>query len=312
MADFQNIFKLLKDSVLPPFCTVCGKVGPGYVCEECKSLIKLTGKNICLKCGQPFSESNPYESSDAKPGAGPGSCLGAGSNVRPDVRSCGRPSLRSDSRSGGGPSSCLDASSDVSSGSRGIDKKTASCKICSLCKNESFYFFKSRSFAFYEGITAELIKKYKYRKYYFLKDILAGFLKTAYKNYYCEEKIDFIETVPDIQKQGDPKISGETQEQSLNHMQIIAARLSELLSVPYSGNIKKIKKTLRQQQLDRSARKLNPQGAFKVINRMQSQGKNYLVIDDVWTTGSTLNEVSIALKNAGADRIYLLTIARGM
>jgi competence protein ComFC len=256
LADFQNIFKLLKDCVLPPFCTVCGKVSSCYVCEGCKSFIKLTGENICLKCGQPFSGLNSDRS--------------------------------------------------------GIYKKTVSGKICSLCKNENFYFYKCRSFAFYEGIAAELIKKYKYRKYYFLKDVLAGFLKTAYKNYYSEEKIDFIETVPDILQRRDFNSSGEMQEPGLNHMQIIAARLAILLNTPYSGNIKKIKKTSRQQLLDRSARRLNPAGAFKVINRMQSQGKNYLVIDDVWTTGSTLNEVSIALKNAGADRIYLLTIARGM
>jgi competence protein ComFC len=259
LADFQNLFKLLKDCILPPFCTVCGKVSSCYVCESCKSFIRLIGENICLKCGQAY------------------------------------PVL----------------SSDGGSGSQGIDKKTASGRICSLCKNENFYFYKSRSFAFYEGTAAELIKKYKYRKYYFLKDILAGFLKTAYKNYYNEEKIDFIETVPDIIQQRDFNSFGEMQEQSLNHMQTIAARLAVLLNTPYSGNITKIKKTSRQQLLDRSSRKLNPAGAFKVINRMQSQGKNYLVIDDVWTTGSTLNEVSIALKNAGADRVYLLTIARG-
>lgn len=280
MADFQNIFKLLKDSILPPFCTVCGKVSCCYVCEGCKSFIKLTGKNICLKCGQPFSELN---SDGGSVGSSDGSLDG-----------------RLDSRAVG------------SSDSQGIDKKTASGRICSLCKNENFYFYKSRSFAFYDGTAAELIKKYKYRKYYFLKDILAGFLKTAYKNYYNDEKIDFIETVPDILQQQDFNSFGEMREQGLNHMQIIAARLAILLNIPYTGNIKKIKKTSRQQLLDRSARRLNPADAFKVVNRMQSQGKNYLVIDDVWTTGSTLNEVSVALKNAGANRVYLLTIARGM
>jgi len=260
LADFQNIFKLLKDCILPPFCTICGKVSSCYVCEDCKSFIRLTGENICLKCGQPFTT----------------------------------------------------LSSDGSLDGQGIDKKAVSGRICSLCKNENFYFYKSRSFAFYEGVAAELIKKYKYRKYYFLKDVLAGFLKTAYKTYYSSEKIDFIETVPDIIQQQEFKSFDEMQQRGLNHMQIIAARLAELLNTPYSGNIKKIKKTSRQQLLDRSARKLNPAGAFKVINRMQSQGKNYLVVDDVWTTGSTLNEVSTALKNAGADCVYLLTIARGI
>jgi hypothetical protein len=115
LADFHNIFKLLKDCVLPPFCTVCGKISPFYVCEGCKSFIRLTGENICLKCGQPL--------------------LG----------------LSSDCSSGSGSDGGLD--------SQGIDKKAASGRICSLCKNENFYFYKSRSYAFYEGTTAELIKK---------------------------------------------------------------------------------------------------------------------------------------------------------
>lgn len=209
------------------------------------------GKNICLKCGQPFPGLNS--------GGGPDSSSDSSSDSSPDISS----------------DSSSDSSPDTSSDSQGIDKKTASGRICSLCKNENFYFYKSRSFAFYEGTTAELIKKYKYRKYYFLKDILAGFLKTAYKNYYSKEKIDFIETVPDFMQQRDFNSFGEMQEQGLNHMQIIAARLSALLNTPYSGNIKKIKMTSRQQLLDRSARKLNPAGRFQGYKSYEVTGEKF-------------------------------------
>lgn len=304
MADFQDLFKLLKDSILPPFCTICGKVSSCCLCDDCRSAINLTGENICPKCGHPFSGPNTDTAGIAGVGRTAWVADTAGSaDTIGSARIEGAAGIRKTAGI---------ADTGGIAGTAGVDKKEASGRICSLCKNENFYFFKSRSFAFYEGTAAELIKKYKYGKYYYLKDILAGFLKTAYKNYYSEEKIDFIETVPDKLPWQQLNRTGETGEQSLNHMQVVASRLAVLLNIPYLGNIKKIKKTQRQQLLDRSGRKLNLSGAFKVINRMQTHRKNYLVIDDVWTTGSTLNEVSIALKNAGADRIYLLTIARGI
>jgi predicted amidophosphoribosyltransferase len=72
----------------------------------------------------------------------------------------------------------------------------------------------------------------------------------------------------------------------------------------------KVRKTDRQQVLDRSQRKVNLKGAFKTGNCLKVQGKDFLIIDDVWTTGSTLNELSLTLKRSGAHKIYLLTIAR--
>ena len=48
---------------------------------------------------------------------------------------------------------------------------------------------------------------------------------------------------------------------------------------------------------------------FKLINSNQFKGINILLIDDVFTSGSTTNEISKQLKNSGANKIYVLTVA---
>lgn len=165
--------------------------------------------------------------------------------------------------------------------------------MCSFCKNEDFNFYRHRSFTIYEGEIKKIIKKYKYKKIYDLKEVIAGFLEKAYFRNYKYEKIDYMDTVP-----------GE-------HMEMLCRSLSGLIKIPFAGNILSIKKIIKQQGLDYMQRKINIKEAFKVKNCMLSYGKNILLVDDVWTTGSTLVEISGILKRAGADRIYLLTIARG-
>jgi len=94
-------------------------------------------------------------------------------------------------------------------------------------------------------------------------------------------------------------------------MQILAEDLSKITRIPFLNNIIKIRDTLKQQKLDYYRRKINLTDAFKVRNCLFSYDKNILLIDDVWTTGSTLNEISSILKKSKANKIYLLTLARG-
>jgi competence protein ComFC len=164
---------------------------------------------------------------------------------------------------------------------------------CNLCKNEGFNFFMHRSFTIYRGEIKKIIKKYKYNKIYALKGIIGMLLKRAYERNYKYEKIDYIESV-----------SGE-------HMEILCESFSKLIKIPFAGNIIRIKKVLKQQGLNLMQRKNNIKQAFKVKNCLLYYGKNILVVDDVWTTGSTLMEIADILKKAGADKIYLLTLARG-
>ncbi|MEQ9115593.1 MAG: ComF family protein [Rickettsiales bacterium] len=72
----------------------------------------------------------------------------------------------------------------------------------------------------------------------------------------------------------------------------------------------KSKDTLRQTTLDKRARLKNIRNSFKVINRKTISNKKVLLVDDVSTTGATLNECARVLKKAGAERVFCLTFAK--
>lgn len=190
----------------------------------------------------------------------------------------------------------------------GVDKKNQECKICVLCRNEPYSFYRARSYSIYGREISAIIKKFKYRGLASLKEILLFFLISAFKNYYCSEEIDYIETVPEYS--GCHPYGGANT--CSGHMMVLADGLSERLKIPFAGNAIKIKPTHRQQELDRNLRRSNILDAFKVRNCLKTQGKNFLLVDDVFTTGWTVNELSKSLKNSGAGRIYVLTIARGI
>ncbi|MCC7038015.1 MAG: ComF family protein [Alphaproteobacteria bacterium] len=70
--------------------------------------------------------------------------------------------------------------------------------------------------------------------------------------------------------------------------------------------------TVKQKGLSRKERHANVRGAFAVDGKQAASliGKNILLVDDVFTSGATLNECARVLKKAGAAQVYVLTIAR--
>jgi ComF family protein len=89
-----------------------------------------------------------------------------------------------------------------------------------------------------------------------------------------------------------------------NQAELLAARLG----LPIEKKLlRRRKNTPSQTGLSRSERKRNLAGAFEA--RAAVHGK-VIVVDDVYTTGSTLNEIARTLKRAGAERVEVLTVAR--
>ena len=240
MLNNLNITEFLKDTIIPPICSVCGKICAEFLCQDCNSRIKFLDETVCQYCGRLITFKN-------NPGI----------------------------------------------------------KICTLCKNENYSFYRLRSFSLYKEPIVNLIQKFKYKKYYFLSKLLAGFLKKAYEKHFSSEKIDYIDTVPNY------AADWQCRKYYKSHMQILAEDLSKIIRIPFLNNIIKIRDTSKQQKLDYYLRKINLNDAFKVRNCLLSYDKNLLLIDDVWTTGSTLNEISSILKKSKANKIYLLTLARG-
>jgi len=75
--------------------------------------------------------------------------------------------------------------------------------------------------------------------------------------------------------------------------------------------LKRIRRTPTQTRFDCAERMENLLNAFKMRKNMGVQGKQLVLIDDVFTTGSTVDECARVLKNAGAESIRVLAVARG-
>jgi len=74
--------------------------------------------------------------------------------------------------------------------------------------------------------------------------------------------------------------------------------------------LKRHKFTLTQTGSNRDERKENIKGAFEVTDKKKIAGKNIILIDDVYTTGATINECAKTLIKAGAQKVAVLTLAR--
>ena len=95
-----------------------------------------------------------------------------------------------------------------------------------------------------------------------------------------------------------------------NQAELIALKASKILSIPIDTRaIVKVKDTHRQSSLNRQERLTNLKDAFEVLGSCSYEGKTILLVDDIITTGSTLNECSKALKQAGAKYVFGAVIA---
>lgn len=97
-----------------------------------------------------------------------------------------------------------------------------------------------------------------------------------------------------------------------NQAALIARPVALELRVPYlPQSIKRIKETASQIHLTAAERYANLMDAFWA-NPATLKGKNVLLIDDVTTTGATMKSCADAVKQAGANQIYCLTVARAL
>ena len=96
-----------------------------------------------------------------------------------------------------------------------------------------------------------------------------------------------------------------------NQSLLLADQLSRHLARPVSAtNLVRTAATDPQTTLSRQERLRNLRNAFEIRRPSDLSGKRILLIDDVFTTGATLNECARSLRNAGAGPVFALTLAR--
>lgn len=95
-----------------------------------------------------------------------------------------------------------------------------------------------------------------------------------------------------------------------NQSELLAKLFASKLGLRYETTLKRIRNTTPQMKLQAHERKKNIRNAFSLNTYPLILNSNALLIDDVWTTGSTLKECCYVLKRGGAKTVWALTIAR--
>lgn len=172
--------------------------------------------------------------------------------------------------------------------------------ICSECQNHPPVYHASRAFGQFFGPLRRAIHQLKYKRDLGLGLVFAGMLNRLYVD--LDWQIDVVVPVP-LSK-------ARKAQRGYNQAAIIAYPFSLIAGLAYSARmVWRIRDTQSQVGLSHLERQINVRDAFQANSRTCNQ-KSILVIDDVSTTGSTLNACATALLEAGAGRVYGLTVAR--
>ena len=174
--------------------------------------------------------------------------------------------------------------------------------LCNECISKEHFFDRGRALYEYDSIVDGIYKfKYAGRKEYarVYGEEMAKYLGEFVKS--CNA--DLIIPIP-LHKSRQKK-------RGYNQASLIARCLSDMVGIPVREDILiRSKNTIPLKKLNRYERQNNLKKAFN-IGKNDVKLKTIILIDDIFTTGSTIDEASRVLKSAGADKIYFITLSCG-
>lgn len=175
--------------------------------------------------------------------------------------------------------------------------------LCRRCARVEPSYDRVRSLYEYGGAVKKSIIAFKFQGKRELAEALAALMTEYYEIELAGEKVDFIVPVPLHSE----RELGRGFNQSLS----LAEFIGIATGVPVSNKmIKRVRATETMNKLGRAQRFRNMEGAFNVIDRSIVDGRQIMLLDDVITTGATLDECAGTLKRCGAKRVICLTLAR--
>lgn len=173
-------------------------------------------------------------------------------------------------------------------------------EVCNMCKGKELFFIEARAPFEYKEDIAYAIQKLKFDNHQYLAKPLAYFL--ADEVYMFKYLPEIIIPVPITDK--------KRKTRGYNQCELLSSELSKITGISTNFDVVyKIKDTLEQAKLNYNQRQTNIQGSFAVKNPQFIKDKNVLILDDVYTTGATVREISKLLLHYGAKSVQVLTLA---
>lgn len=168
---------------------------------------------------------------------------------------------------------------------------------CRDCAGRTLHFSLARSGGSYAGSLKEAIHHLKYKNGKRLAPYLARFVSDC-----ASDLVNDVDAIAFVPLTGYRKAK-----RGYNQSELIAEELSLLYSKPLYEGLVKTRNVSEQNKLGLADRHTNIKGAFTAKTRVPG---SILLVDDVYTTGSTVSECALALKKMGAPEVFVLTVAR--
>jgi ComF family protein len=179
---------------------------------------------------------------------------------------------------------------------------------CGLCRRLEQPYTQAAAYGSYDGGLRDLIHMLKYEGVRPAANVLGRMLA------------EVLETLRPLMPKGTlivpvPLHPNKLRQRGFNQSEVIVPHALKLISTPdayvlLADGLERIRETQSQIGLTRHQRRENLRGAFRVKHPAQTDGRDVLLIDDVFTTGTTASECSRILRRAGASRVWVATVAR--
>jgi len=187
----------------------------------------------------------------------------------------------------------------------GSNPIVGSSQICFACQESRPHFIKAAAYGAYDGELRELIHLLKYEQVEPAAGVLGQMLSDAIHK--LGPIADSIVMVPV------PLHRSKRRHRGFNQAELIAraALKGHVFPCELDGNLlERTRPTVSQIGLTRPQRLENIRGAFRVRHLSRVAGRNVLLVDDVLTTGTTASECARILRRAGAEKVWVATVAR--
>jgi ComF family protein len=182
---------------------------------------------------------------------------------------------------------------------------------CGVCLSRAPEFVSARAWACYpreeseEHPLRQVVQKFKYGRKVSLGKPLGRLMARGCQEFLGECSVDLILAVPLHPKR--------LRWRGFNQSVLLARQLSRTYNIPFDPfALRRVRETPPQTQLSEEERRKNMRGAFSLSAGRSVAEKDILLVDDVYTSGATVNECSRTLKKHGAKAVHVLTLARAV
>ena len=175
---------------------------------------------------------------------------------------------------------------------------------CFACARETPAFDRARSAVRYEGAFGSALRALKYENALWVVDDLAELIFACVQAEYPSQPFDLVTAVP--------LHPSRRRARGFNQSALLGGALARRLRIPFQERLlRRVLATVSQTGLTAPQRTANVCGAFRIGWFARPAGQKILLVDDVMTTGATVNACAKALRKGGVVSVHVVTAARG-